>query len=106
MLGEKNSEVIATITDNEGIEEFVQALQINKWKLEKAPSNSSIEKRFILFNSETKKLGRSNDKEKELKEVAKIMVFQDVPYIDFQIKKQTFSFKVPKEVSDYMNNLQ
>ena len=53
----------------------------------------------------TVKLDKSSSDKKELKEIGQFITYKDIPYVDLQINKITFSFKVPEEVrndlSDY-----
>ena len=93
-----------TITDRYEINEFIDEIKTEDWKLMSIPSEAVKGKKIKLYQEETINLGQTNEKQKELVGMAVITVYEDVPYIDFSIKNNTFSFKVPKESAEFLSN--
>lgn len=55
-----------------------------------------------MYQEETLKLNESSEGHKELVEMATITRYENVPYIDFSIKNNTFSFKVSKNAAEFL----
>lgn len=93
-----------TITDRYEINQFVDEIKTEDWKLMSVPSDAVKGKKIKLYQEETINLGQTNEKQKELVEMAVITLYEDVPYIDFAIKNSTFSFKVPKKSAKFLSD--
>ncbi|MGG4268411.1 hypothetical protein [Peribacillus simplex] len=101
----ENPELILNVIDNkDGVNEFVNTLKVDKWIIMDSPSSVTKENTYKMFQEDTVKLGESNTDEKELKQVATIITYKDSPFINFKTKKLNFSFKVPKDVAEYLSN--
>ncbi|MGE7183966.1 hypothetical protein ACQKKK_08130 [Peribacillus sp. NPDC006672] len=101
----ENPELILNVIDNkDGVNEFVNTLKVDKWSIVDIPSNATKENIYKMFQEDTVRLGESNTDEKELKQVATIITYKDSPFINFKTKKLNFSFKVPKDVAEYLSN--
>ncbi|RRN71355.1 hypothetical protein EI200_11650 [Peribacillus simplex] len=101
----ENPELILNVIDNKhGVNEFVNTLKVDKWSIVDIPSNATKEKIYKMSQEDTVELGESNTDEKELKQIATITTYKDSPYINFKTKKLNFSFKVPKDVAEYLSN--
>ncbi|USK80085.1 hypothetical protein LHV56_25480 [Peribacillus frigoritolerans] len=101
----KNPELILNVIDNkDGVNEFVNTLKVDKWSIVDIPSNATKENIYKMSQEDTVKLGESNTDEKELKQIATITTYKDSPFINFKTKKLNFSFKVPKDVAEYLSN--
>jgi hypothetical protein len=100
----QNNEILTTIADEKDIADFVKHLRLDNWKIEKTPADAIVEKEFKLYQTETVKLDKSNSDKKELKENGQFITYKDIPYVDLQINKIKFSFKVPEEVWNYLSD--
>ncbi|MFD1412330.1 hypothetical protein [Oceanobacillus jeddahense] len=93
-----------TISDNNDIEEFVDALKVDEWELEDIPSEASEDKTFKMYQQDTVKLGESENQNDDLNEVATMTTYKDVPNVKFDVESLSLSFKVPDEVAEYLNS--
>jgi len=105
VMSSVDSEILATITDDKKIKDFIESLQLDRWELEKIPSEVVEDKKYKMYQSETVKFGESDDGNNELNEVAEMTTYKDISYIKLNIKNTNFSFKVPEEVAEYLSNL-
>ncbi|WP_019244087.1 MULTISPECIES: hypothetical protein [Bacillus] len=96
--------VLNVITSKTDINEFVHSLQMDKWRIKDIPLNVTREKIYKMYQEDTTKLGESSTDKKELKQIATIITYKDSPYITFKIKKLNLSFKVPKDVEEYLSS--
>ncbi|MCM3056195.1 hypothetical protein [Caldibacillus thermoamylovorans] len=96
---------ILTISDKQEVEDFVNALKIDKWEMKDVPSDAIKGKQFDLYQQKTIKFGESSKDKKELKHVASITTYKK-PYLDFNLDDVKFSFKIPKEVFEYLSEYQ
>lgn len=94
-----------TLSDDNDIKEFVLALKIDKWHLENIPSDADEKYIYKIYQQETKKLWGGINKNRDLNEVATLTAYKDLPYIDFNIKGFSLSFKVPENVAEYLNTV-
>lgn len=102
----ENPESVISIIDNkDDINHFVNKLMIHKWSNEDIPSNASKSSIYKLYQQDTVKLGENNTNEKDLKQIATITTYKDISYINFQTEKLNFSFKVPKDVAEYLSSM-
>lgn len=97
-------EKIVTIEDDQDIADFVNALQIDDWVMEKVPTDASVDRQFNMYQSDTKKLGESSVDKSSLSEAAQMTTYQNSPYLDFSVKNITLSFKIPNEVMEYLSS--
>lgn len=97
-------EKIASIEGDQEIADFVSALQLENWVMEKVPTDATVDRQFYLYQSDTKKLGESSVDKSSLYEAAQMITYQDSPYLDFNMKNITISFKIPEEVMAYLSN--
>ncbi|MED4403475.1 hypothetical protein ABET41_13600 [Metabacillus fastidiosus] len=100
-----DSKAAVTIIDSEEIENFVESLKVNEWKLADKPLQAEEQAKYILYQADTVHLGESNKDNTELIEIAYIVTYKDIPYIDLRIKNVSLSFKVPDDVSSYLFNI-
>ncbi|MED4534592.1 hypothetical protein [Metabacillus fastidiosus] len=100
-----DSRAAVTITDSKEIENFVESLNVNEWKLADKPSQTEEQAKYILYQADTAHLGESKKGNTELMEIAYIVTYKDIPYIDLRIKDVSLSFKVPDDVSSYLFNI-
>ncbi|MGM0890594.1 MAG: hypothetical protein ACQEW5_27585 [Bacillota bacterium] len=102
---EENPELVLSVIDNQDeVNEFVNTLEINKWRIADTPSTSTKEYIYKMYQEDTVKLGESNTDEKGLKQIATIITYKDSPYIELRTKKLHLYFKVPKDVAEYLSN--
>lgn len=106
ILSAENPESVISIIDNkDDINDFVNKLMIHKWSNEDTPSNASKSSIYKLYQQDTVKLGENNTNKKDLKQIAAITTYKDISYISFQTEKLNFSFKVPKDVAEYLSSM-
>ncbi|WP_085521833.1 hypothetical protein [Tuberibacillus sp. Marseille-P3662] len=103
VLSPKGSEPITTMTNDQEIKKFVKALKLDKWKMKDVPSKAIKGEKYKMYQENTVKLGESGKGKNELNKIAGMTTYKDTPYIDFNIKNNTFSFKVPEEVAEYLS---
>lgn len=102
---EENPELVLSVIDNQDeVNEFVNTLEINKWRIVDTPSTSTKEYIYKMYQEDTVKLGEPNTDEKGLKQIATIITYKDSPYIELRTKKLHLNFKVPKDVAEYLSN--
>ncbi|MEY8755401.1 hypothetical protein AB9M93_13095 [Peribacillus frigoritolerans] len=102
---EENPELVLSVIDNQDeVNEFVNTLEINKWRIVDTPSTSTKEYIYKMYQEDTVKLGEPNTDEKGLKQIATIITYKDSPYIELRTKKLYLNFKVPKDVAEYLSN--
>ncbi|MEY8192101.1 hypothetical protein AB4X15_20895 [Peribacillus simplex] len=102
---EENPELVLNVIDNqEDVNEFVNALEVDKWSIVDSPSNSTKGYIYKMYQEDTVKLGEPITVKKELKQSATIITYEDSPYIEFRTKKLNLHFKVPKDVAEYLSN--
>jgi hypothetical protein len=102
---EENPELVLSVIDNQDeVIEFVNTLEINKWRIVDAPPNSTKGYIYKMYQEDTVKLGEPNIDKKELKQIATIITYKDSPYIELRTKKLHLNFKVPKDVAEYLSN--
>ncbi|WP_411739084.1 hypothetical protein [Peribacillus sp. S4] len=100
---EENPELVLSVIDNQDeVNEFVNTLEINKWRIVDTPSTK--EYIYKMYQEDTVKLGEPNTDEKGLKQIATIITYKDSPYIELRTKKLHLYFKVPKDVAEYLSN--
>lgn len=93
------SEQIATMTSDQEIKDFINTLQLNTWKeIEKPPSDATEGVSYHLYQKDTIKFGESSE-DKELNEVAKIVTYQDEPYITLDMEYFSLDFKIPEDIA-------
>ncbi|MBT2719239.1 hypothetical protein [Bacillus sp. ISL-57] len=102
---EENPELVLSVIDNQDeVNEFVNTLEINKWRIVDTPSTSTKEYIYKMYQEDTVKLGEPNTDEKGLKQFAAIITYKDSPYIELRTKILDLYFKVPKDVAEYLSN--
>jgi hypothetical protein len=102
---EENPELVLSVIDNQDeVNEFVNTLEINKWRIVDTPSTSTKEYIYKMYQEDTVKLGEPNTDEKGLKQIATIITYKDSPYIELRTKVLDLYFKVPKDVAEYLSN--
>src|SRR5699024_11554912 len=100
---DNESEVIMNTYDND-IKDFVNALKIDELDTEDNPKNATEDKTFKMYKKDTVKLGDSENQDDDLSEVATMTTYKEAPNVKFNVKGFSFDFKVPKEVSGYLNS--
>ncbi|MCY9140262.1 hypothetical protein [Peribacillus frigoritolerans] len=102
---EENPELVLSVIDNQDeVNEFVNTLEINNWRIVDTPATSTKEYIYKMYQEDTVKLGEPNTDEKGLKQIATIITYKDSPYIELRTKKLHLYFKVPKDVAEYLSN--
>lgn len=102
---EEDPELVLNVIDNqEDVNEFVNALEVDKWSIVDSPSNSTKGYIYKMYQEDTVKHGEPITVKKELKQIATIITYKDSPYIEFRTKKLNLHFKVPKDVAEYLSN--
>ena len=99
-----DGETIKTLNTDEAIEDFINKLALENWKIESLPSDTQAERKFILNQSETIKLGQDKD-DLTLSPGAELISYGDAPYVTLDIKGFQLTFAVPQTTADYLHNL-
>ena len=95
------SEVLETITAQNDIEDFILALDMDKWKLKTLPDNAIEIGSFHLSEEKTIKFGQT-DTDGTLYDVATITLYND-SYIGIEIGGLDITFAVSEDTADYLN---
>jgi|SRR5690625_799887 len=107
-LADNLDEVWKVVDSSEEINRFVDALQVDQWELTELPNEAVVEHMYEMFQADTIKLGESQQDNEDVTEVGTIISYEDIPYLELQMKNLTLHFKIPKEVatflSDYRND--
>ncbi|MCM3170319.1 hypothetical protein [Peribacillus frigoritolerans] len=102
---EENPDLVLSVIDNQDeVSEFVNTLEVDKWRIVDNPPNSTKEYIYKMYQEDTVKHGEPNTDKKELKQIATIITYKDSPYIELRTKKLHLNFKVPKDVAEYLSN--
>jgi hypothetical protein len=102
---EENPELVLSVIDNQDeVSEFVNTLEVDKWRIVDTPSKSTKGYIYKMYQEDTVKLGEPKTDKKELKQIATIITYKDSPYIELRTKKLQLNFKVPKDVAEYLSN--
>lgn len=94
------SEILEMITSKNEIENFVQSLDSDKWKLKALPDNTTKIGSFNLSQEETIKYGQT-DTNGTLHKVATITLY-DNSYISIEISGVEMTFAVSENTADYL----
>ncbi|KRG16048.1 hypothetical protein [Lederbergia galactosidilytica] len=92
-----------TITDHKEIEDFIGKLEIDNWELAEIPSDAEEEYQYTLFQEDTRQFGKAKSDQLELKEIANIITYRDLPYLKLRMENFTLSFAVPEHVAEFIN---
>ncbi|ATI49852.1 MULTISPECIES: hypothetical protein [Bacillus cereus group] len=87
------------ITDKKEIEKLFEVMKMDKWEMQSAPLDTPQGKIFKMYQEDTPKLLDSSKDKKELHEIGTMTVYQDVPYVEVEMKNKKMSFKVPEDVA-------
>ncbi|TDL85902.1 hypothetical protein E2R55_23140 [Vibrio vulnificus] len=102
---EENPELVLSVIDNQDeVSEFVNTLEVDKWRIVDTPSKSTKGYIYKMYQEDTVKLGEPKTDKKELKQIATIITYKDSSYIELRTKKLQLNFKVPKDVAEYLSN--
>ncbi|NGY89581.1 hypothetical protein F3K44_02635 [Bacillus megaterium] len=78
---------------------------MDKWNVAEIPADAKKENVYKMYQEGTAKLGETSNKgKKELKQVATIITYKGIPYIDVEIKNLNLKLKVPNDVSEYLSS--
>lgn len=104
VLSAQNTQTVLSIIDEKAeVNEFVDKLKIDKWSMEDIPSNLTKGNLYKIYQADTIKLGESKKDKKDLKLITIITTYKDSPYIELKTKIVDVTFKVPKDVAEYLN---
>ncbi|MEB2630787.1 hypothetical protein SOP94_20330 [Peribacillus frigoritolerans] len=102
---EENPDLVLSVIDNQDeVSEFVNTLEVDKWRIVDNPPSSTKEYIYKMYQEDTVKHGEPNTDKKELKQIATIITYKDSPYIELRTKKLHLNFKVPKDVAEFLSN--
>ena len=103
----REDSIIATISDNKELENFVEMLKIEDWEWDVStiPSDTSEEKTFKFYRKDASNINVLGKGKNQLYEVATLTTYEDVPYITFQIHALSLNAKIPTEVHQYLNEI-
>lgn len=101
VISADTSEIIETITAKEDINDFVLALEIEKWESKSLPKKGSKVGSFDFSQEQTIKFGESSHKER-FSHIATITVY-DSSYICLDFGGFDMAFKVSPDTADYLN---
>ncbi len=68
------------------------------------PSEAIAGSTFLMNKQQTIRLGESTNEEKRLQEVAKIITYENVPFVDLVMKDNKLSFSIPENVTSYLQD--
>ncbi|MFL0475406.1 hypothetical protein ACH0CI_25800 [Priestia sp. 179-F W1.4 NHS] len=97
--------VLNTIDKQQDINTFINKIKVDKWNVAEIPADAKKENVYKMYQEGTAKLGETSNKgKKELKQVATIITYKGIPYIDVEIKNLNLKLKVPNDVSEYLSS--
>ncbi|WP_054860400.1 hypothetical protein [Gracilibacillus sp. JCM 18860] len=79
-------------------------MKLDKWELAQVPSEAIAGSTFLMNKQQTIRLGESTNEEKRLQEVAKIITYENVPFVDLVMKDNKLSFSIPENVASYLQD--
>jgi len=103
VINAENKDTISEITDTTGIETFTNSLDIDSWEIATLPENAKKQMTFILYNTETVKLGQ-DENDVSLIEVGRIITYNNYAYITFKTDLISFDFKISDNTAEYLNS--
>lgn len=100
-----DSSDVYLIDETKGIEEFTKKITARNWELKELPEEGKMAREYIFYQSDTVKLMDRTKNKDELKEVARIITYKDLPYITLTMNELEFSFLISEETAQYLNTL-
>ena len=95
------SDVSETITADEDIKAFIEALDLESWELKPLPEGAYEIGSFGLSQEETVKLGQDGS-DGNLYDIASITLY-DNSYVEFDVGGLDMTFEVSKAAADYLD---
>lgn len=96
-------ETKSVLTTDQEIDEFVDALLVDGWKMESRPNDAVAETKFVLNVQETIKLGESKD-DISLTAGVTLTTYKDIDYITLDVKGFDLDFKLPSQTAEYLRS--
>ncbi|GIN96602.1 hypothetical protein J6TS1_24720 [Siminovitchia terrae] len=99
-----NDSVLRSITDKADIEIFIEQLKMNEWEYAPAlPEEAKKKYEYIILQEDTTKLGEKEDKDASLHEAARIISYENSPYVTLKVALIKITMKIPDEAAEYIN---
>ena len=102
IINADTSDTVETLTSKEEIENFITALDMEKWEYSSLPENAHQSGSFVFLQEETLKAGQTAT-DGQLYDTCKLYIYQDCPYISFEISEMSIDFKVSDSTKEYLD---
>ncbi|WP_430482535.1 hypothetical protein [Rossellomorea marisflavi] len=100
----KNGEIIQTVSDADEINSFSKGLEVEQWKpAGKQKEDQDEVSTYIFYRTDTVKFGENQAAGKDMKEVARVTLYKEEPYILLTYAGVEMAFEVPMEVYKRLN---
>ncbi|UTE73096.1 hypothetical protein M1I95_00690 [Rossellomorea marisflavi] len=100
----KNGEIIETVSDADEINSFSKGLEVEQWKpAGKSKEDQDAESTYIFYRTDTVKFGEKQAAEKDMKEVVRVTLYKEEPYVRLTYAGVEMAFEVPMEVYKRLN---
>lgn len=100
-----SGETKSVLTTDQEIDEFVDTVLIDGWKIENRPDNAVAETEFVLNVQETIKLGEGKD-DVSLTTGATLTTYKDIDYVTVDVKGFHLDLKVTAQAAEYLHSFQ
>ena len=102
VVSEDTSKITRTITKDKDLKKFVNALDLEHWKLGELPDDAKKTGTFGFSQEETIKFGETKPDEK-LYDVCEITIY-DQPYIDLEMGDIHMVFQITEQTANDLND--
>ena len=100
----ENGEIIQTVSDADEINSFSKGLEVEQWKpAGEQKEDQGAGRTYIFYRTDTVKFREKQAVEKDLKEVARVTLYKEKPYVRLTYAGVEMAFEVPMEVYKRLN---
>lgn len=96
-------EEIADITGSTEIDEFVENLEMESWRLKDVPEDAEPDREYDFSQQKTLKAGET-ERGEELYPVCSLITYKDMLYMTISAGGISLDFEVPQSVQDYLES--
>lgn len=94
----------AALTEKSDIDNFVDAVSVDGWKLQELPENLTEAGSFTLWQTETI-TALIGEKEAKVNEICTFRIYEDGDYLTIEAMLADVPFAISHEAAEYLRNL-
>jgi len=98
-------DAITSLTEKEELEDFIEAMDVERWRIADLPADLTRETAFTLYQAETVTV-LFGDNTHEVNEICTFHSYRDAAYITIEIPLVQFdiNFSIPGKAADYLHS--